>query len=87
VPAQRPSVIELHPELLMALMNGEGRVVAEGRGRIEVERRHPEELYLAVLIPARDDAGGGTLVLRFEISEGYDGPPGWEALGPRPGAE
>ncbi len=86
VPAARPVRIEVAPALAVGLLTSDGRVVREGRGRVQVNAADPQGLFLAVLVPPRTESGGGTLALRLRTRPAHEGLPGWEGLPPPGGA-
>lgn len=82
LPAQRPVRIEVSPALSIGLLTSCGRVLREGRGRIEVRSSDPQDAVLGLLIPARAESGGGTLSIRIRTRRAYDGMLGWEGMPP-----
>jgi hypothetical protein len=68
LPAERPLRVSVSPALSIGLLTDDGRVVREapqGAGELLVAASDPSAMVLAVLIPSRAEAGGGTLALRI----------------------
>ncbi len=90
LPAQRPIRVEVSPALSVGLLSSSGQVVREGRGRITVRDSDPQDIVLGVLIPGREESGGGTLAIRIRTRVVREGLPGWGDLPPpgqpQPGA-
>jgi len=82
LPAQRPIRIEVSPALAIGLLSDRGQVVREGRGRLMVRSNDPQDMVLGLLIPAREESGGGTLAIRIRTREANEGLPGWDDLPP-----
>lgn len=82
LPAQRPIRIEVSPALSIGLLTRDGRVVREGRGRIEIGANDPPDSVMGILIPGREESGGGTLAIRIRTRQMHTAMPGWEGLPP-----
>ena len=82
LPAQRPLRIEVSPALSVGLLTACGRVLREGPGRVVVNSTDPQDVILGVLIPGREESGGGTLSIRIRTREAHEGLPGWEGMPP-----
>lgn len=87
LPAQRPVRIEVSPALTIGLLTEGGTVVREGQGELTVRSSDPQNMVLGMLIPPRNESGGGTLAIRIRTRTANEGPTGWGDMPPpRPSA-
>ncbi|MCB9596734.1 MAG: trypsin-like peptidase domain-containing protein [Sandaracinaceae bacterium] len=82
LPTQRPLRIEVSPALTIGLLAENGFVVREGQGEISIQASDPQNMVLGMMIPARQESGGGTLAIRIRTRAGRTGPPGWDDMPP-----
>lgn len=82
LPAQRPVRIEVSPALTIGLLTANGFVVREGQGQLTVQSSDPQGMVLGMMIPPREESGGGTLSIRIRTRAAYEGPPGWGDMPP-----